>query len=52
MFFLEYVLHEAIVFPLPQNTLVISHDAGSILTAVLKNDQCIVNSLIDRLITD
>ena len=52
MFALEYILNQAIVLAHAKMAIVIGHNAGRVLPAMLKNDQRIVNRLIYGAVTD
>ena len=52
MFSLEYVLNQTIVLAHAKMAIVIGHDTGRILPAMLKNDKRVVNRLIYGAVTD
>jgi hypothetical protein len=49
---LEHILHKTIVLMHAKCSIVIGHDARSVLTTMLKHYQCIIDGLIYRAVTD
>jgi hypothetical protein len=48
----KYVANKAVTLALAQPIRTPGNDAGSILTAVLHNGQCVIQTLTDRTITN